>query len=291
MTNTANIKGDILQAAVEAIESTILRTSPTLKENTLKIESKKTVVVGGVRHEIDIYVEVDLGNGYKSVFVFECKNWRDAVGKNEIIIFSEKIKALAAQRGFFIAKSFSKDAKAQAEQDSRLELLVVTEHDPSTLPVPFDFHFVHRNRSNASIEIHFRERGFDPRKLPLESTRDISAGILIHRGTRQPIIEFINELTERIAEENMNHFPSGTLTQGEYERIEAREIAYQPGELVVEEMEVESLSIKYAFKVEVIRPSVTSSFEVQKRGRSHSFASTEIGGVTTDVRITTVEQK
>ncbi len=105
-------KGNELESVVRSIESAILQSSPNLRESTFKIESKKVATVDGVRHEIDVYVEVDIGKGYTAIFIFECKNWQDAVGKNDIIVFSEKIDALQAQRGFFVAKSFTRYAKA-----------------------------------------------------------------------------------------------------------------------------------------------------------------------------------
>src|SRR5689334_20905416 len=63
---------------------------------------------------------VGVAKGYTVTFIFECKNWEDAVGKNEIIIFSEKIDAVSAQRGYFVAKSFTRDAEAQALKDPRM---------------------------------------------------------------------------------------------------------------------------------------------------------------------------
>ncbi len=98
------------------IETTILKASPALTENRFTIENKKIIVAEGVRHEIDILVSVDLSNGYEATFVFECKNWEEKVGKNEIIVFSEKIKATQAQKGFFVARSFTADAQAQASK-------------------------------------------------------------------------------------------------------------------------------------------------------------------------------
>src|SRR5215831_7300392 len=95
-------KGDTLEQAVKAIESAILRAFPGYTESTFRIESKKVLSIGGVRHEIDIYVTVDLGMQYTAVFVFECKNWLEKVGKNEIIVFSEKVKVCNAQKGFFV---------------------------------------------------------------------------------------------------------------------------------------------------------------------------------------------
>jgi Restriction endonuclease len=133
---TARQKGDTLENTVREIESTILHTAPGFSEGTFRIQSKRIVVSDGVRHEIDLYVTAALPTGYEAIFVFECKNWQDKVGKNDIIVFSEKVKATNAQRGFFVAKSFTKDAVAQAEKDPRLELLTAAELDPSSVLVP-----------------------------------------------------------------------------------------------------------------------------------------------------------
>jgi len=117
-------KGNALEAAVLAIEELILRVSPNVKEKTYLIESKKIVSVGGVRHEIDIFVTFELGPGYKPVFIFECKNWKEAVGKNEIIIFSKKIDISHATSGCFVAKAYTSDAVSQAKMDPRITLLL-----------------------------------------------------------------------------------------------------------------------------------------------------------------------
>ena len=114
---TPSERGNALESAVAAIESHILDTSPALREKTFFIEGKKIITVDGVHHEIDIYVTIDLGVGYTSVFIFECKNWQDPVGKNEVIVLSEKIDATQAQHGYLIGKSFTKDAQAQALKD------------------------------------------------------------------------------------------------------------------------------------------------------------------------------
>jgi hypothetical protein len=66
-------KGTSLELAVHAIEAAILRSSPSYQEKTFGIEMKKIVTVAGVRHEVDIWVSVDLGRGYEAFFIFECK--------------------------------------------------------------------------------------------------------------------------------------------------------------------------------------------------------------------------
>jgi hypothetical protein len=58
---TPHAKGTSLELAVQAIETMILRESPSYSEKTFTIDTKKIVTVAGVRHEIDIWVSVDLG--------------------------------------------------------------------------------------------------------------------------------------------------------------------------------------------------------------------------------------
>src|SRR6266699_3105765 len=110
-------KGDALEEAVRLIEQTILHTNPLATGATITIEPKKIVIDDGVKHEVDIFITIDHGKGYKAIFIFECKNWEETVGKNEIIVFSEKIDVVQAQKGYFIAKSFGKYAIAQAQKD------------------------------------------------------------------------------------------------------------------------------------------------------------------------------
>src|SRR5260370_15194144 len=133
-------KGRELERAVHAIEAVILESSPALREKPFLIETRKHIAVGGVHHEIDIFVTVEVAKGYTAIFIFECKNWEAAVGNNEIIVFSEKIDAATAQRGYVVAKSFTKDAEAQALKDPRITLLTATEHNPATTLTPESFH-------------------------------------------------------------------------------------------------------------------------------------------------------
>lgn len=123
MTQSASEKGNGLESAVLGIEQAILRLIPGYNEKTFVIQGKKIFKVNGVTHEVDIWVEVDLGFGYKPVHIFECKNWAQKVGKNKIISFSEKIKVLNATKGYFVAPDFTADAEAQANLDNRMTLL------------------------------------------------------------------------------------------------------------------------------------------------------------------------
>ena len=280
MTNDATKKGNALEDAVRGIETAILRSSPSLQESTFKIESKRIFVIAGVRHEIDVYVEVDLGKGYKSIFIFECKNWEDAVGKNDIIIFSEKIDALQAQRGFFVAKSYSKDAEAQAKKDARIELLTATERNIADTPIPFDFHFIHRDKSKSTATVEFlrRETKGAGKRFDIELTAST-----IYKGQPLEIIKLIGEWVDELADTNLRTFPSGTLPEGNYERSDQLERRFEKDELVVNGMDIGSVLLELKFSVQVIRPALLSNFEIASRGRSIAFASVQMGDATAQV--------
>lgn len=135
-TPTNQEKGDRLERAVRAIEQLILQSHPMYSDRSFRFWSKRILDAGGTHHEIDVWVEVDLGMGYRAVFIFECKNWEEKVGKNEIIVFQEKVRVADAQRGFFVARSFTKDAVAQAAGDRRIELLDAEVLPTDNMPAP-----------------------------------------------------------------------------------------------------------------------------------------------------------
>src|SRR5258708_23985896 len=152
----AQKKGDDLEKAVQLLEAYILGTNPATKEAIVTIEPKKIVNVKGVKHEIDIYITIDYGKGYESIFIFECKNWTKKVDKDEIIIFSKKVEVVNAQTGYFIAKSFTRDAEAQAEQDGRLKLLIATEELDTSTRLIVDFHILLNKDVNSYSNFIFR---------------------------------------------------------------------------------------------------------------------------------------
>ena len=69
-------KDDALENAVAAIEEVILHSSAGLGRKPI-VEKKKIIIVNEIRHEIYVYVTADLAPGYKSIFIFECTNWKE----------------------------------------------------------------------------------------------------------------------------------------------------------------------------------------------------------------------
>jgi hypothetical protein len=259
-------KGNALENAVGVIEHCILQTSPSLKEKTFLIENKKTIVVGSVHHEIDIFVTIDAGPGYKSFFIFECKNWQDAVGKNDIIIFSEKIDVSQAQHGYFVARSFTKDARAQGKKDPRMTLLLASEHDPSTAPLPFGFHVTQSILKHSKLTFYRRGRTHSE-LTPL----DINAVAKLN-GTIIDMRQYVKKWGEQTCGNNLLSFQTVGLPEGTYERSAESKREFLPGELFLNEFDIEYADLSISFNVVISRPAVISYFEVESRGRVATLA-------------------
>jgi hypothetical protein len=281
---TAQEKGDALELAVRGIEAAILRSSPALRENTFRMEGKKIIVVGGVHHEIDVHVEVDMGREYKAIFIFECKNWRDAVGKNEIIVFSEKVAAANAQKGFFVAKSFTRDAEAQAAKDSRMELLHVAEYPADATPIPFSFHYIFQDRDKMVSTLQFVEVGTELS----EGVLDIATVNATRNGGQFNLLTFVNDWINEAVNANLNSFQSQILPQGVYKRSLEAERIFGSGELTINGKEICRARLQTRLPVNVIRPTIVSHFEVTTRGRSITFEPVQFGGAMTQVVMSSV---
>ena len=258
---TPQQKGDALEAAVLAIEELILRTSPNVKEKTYLIESKKLINVGGVHHEIDLFVTFELGPGYNPLYIFECKNWKDAVSKDEIIVFTEKIAAAGAQRGFFVAKSFTSGAVAQANKEPRMELVIAAEHDPASTILPFGY------QSTFTKPLHVKAV-FSKSGVPgTKSVKyDLSQAVATLNGNLLNLLDYMNAWVTAAMNESMLTFPSGTLVDGTYQRECVAERAFAEGLFIVNDTPIQTATITVQFEIYLVRPAVKSHFEINGRG-------------------------
>lgn len=272
-------KGDALELAVQAIEGTILRASPSYHEKTFTIESKKIATVAGVHHEVDIWVSVDLGGGYTALFIFECKNWEASVGKNEIIIFAEKIRALQAQRGFFVAKSFTADAEAQAVQEPRIMLLRVADLPATDVPVPFNFHGVTIGR--VDVQVDFFEPGANDESSRSEGT-DISTATLVIDGVESTAEKYVHEWVVSERDRCVNSFPSALAQEGVHDLRFETERSFGAGEASLIGKEIARVRLVGLVQVAVSKPRIISHFEVATRGRA-LISTLDLGFIQTKV--------
>lgn len=273
-------KGHALEIAVHAIETVILQSSPSLCGQPFEIERRRVVTVGGVRHEIDVFAKVGAAKGYESVFIFECKNWEAPVGKNELIIFSEKIDATVAQRGYFVARLLTKDALSQAAKDPRITILYATEHDPTNIPPPNSFHIA-AQVPTPKASLTFRPEGFEGTEC--ESIMIANDAVMHLRGGAVPLSEYVSLWLKELFDRRLLKFHTNHLAEGIHPMAANDERFFDVGECVIDGQPMEHARIEAEFGVQIIRPAVISDYEVSTRGRVLRLATSSVG----DYRIDT----
>src|SRR6266702_2256214 len=272
--STSQIKGDALEKAVQLLETYILGNNPATKDAIITIEPKKIITVNGVKHEIDIYITIDYGKGYKATFIFECKNWAKKVDKNEIIVFSKKVEVVHSQTGYFIAKSFTRDAEAQAEQDGRLKLLIATEELETSTRLIIDFQiFVNTELNSFSTFI-------------LSPTETLKSGTLtdesfVRYNNEHLLLRTLNErIRQRLIDETMQTAPPTTFVDDACSYKITKTVLFQkPQELIIEGQKCYRLDMTVTWKTRIIRPPIVSKFDIKTRGRVITYDSGEIPSV------------
>lgn len=262
MANRSNPKGRVLEDAVEAIERAILASDPEMANRTIRVHARKRIVVQDVMHEIDLWVELAGPKGYDSLFVFECKNWEDDVTKNEVIIFSEKIRAVGAQRGFIVAREFNDGARAQAKLDPRVQLLDLRKEEFDRLRAPM-FPMIQINESHhAAVKLfppevgRRRGRQIDPAKIKL-----------VENGQRVSFSEWLARWEAELKEERSNRWDTVRLPAGNYTLEISGRRTFAPGTCSFQGAPLDAVEVKLTIPTRIERPVFTGSIEVVGRGR------------------------
>jgi hypothetical protein len=283
---TAHQKGTELEQAIVAIERAILSANPNLSEKSYKISFRRIIVVDGVKHEIDIWVDFELGNGYSSTFIFEAKNWNKTIGKDHIIVFSEKILAANAQSGFFVAKSFSRYALAAAKKDQRIRILQVTDDFPNSSVVD-NFHSVYKDQSKSVADFNLIIKPSDNREIP-KSMQMANASMTLN-GVGIDYVAYSNGLISRVIEEHSSTVQSHTLADDTYTFETARDIILAPDVLLINGVAVERIKLTLTYQFQVVRPKIVSKFDIESRGRAHILEPVSMGSYGTS-QVTIIER-
>jgi hypothetical protein len=223
---TPQDKGDALENAVAAIEEVILRSSARAGTKAI-VEKKKIITVEGVRHEIEVYVTVDLAPGYKPVYIFECKNWKEAVGKNEIIVFSEKINPARATSGCFVAKSYT-HAVGQAKKDPGITLLLVAEHDPAGGDQVFQFFTRTPEMTKLDVTM-FKLGGTGLNATPIsQETSELRCS-----GKLVSLQAHLFKWSLTVCEKDLKAFFEQAVPAGVYHRVVDQELRFKLGQVSI----------------------------------------------------------
>jgi hypothetical protein len=263
---SANVnKGRSLERAVRFIQETILNKKPEFKGAEFTVETNKIVKESDVHHEIDVFVTVHPNTPYQSVYIFECKNWQKPVGKGQISEFADKVAAIGAARGFFVAKELTKDALARIAVDKRLTYISCSDDFES----PLNIELMHAVHDLFPIRIHLKQRGVEPLNPP-RILDGKSAFLFIDREVVS-LTSFIKEQVDDLV------FQDQKQNQSKYRNVSWHwghsgvKIEFDLGECYLNDREIEWLGVYFYFWVEVKSQKIVSRFQLEGQGRAYSF--------------------
>ena len=278
--STSQEKGDLLEDVVESIENFLLSQNPGIQYHTLTIERKKRIVQDDVLHEIDLFVKIDMGNGYEAIYIFECKNWKNNVDKNEIIVFSEKIKATNAAKGFFIAKGFSSYAVSQAKKDTRIELAIANDNldkfPYATLVSSFNSDVKHFDillfhpGNNISIPVDLTTQSVTLNGEVIDLTHYIES--LVNDFVARKYGRSQIDTNLKIVESPENFTVEEPLNDGEHQ-FKDRVSFHFPDDvtLLLDDAKIGKIHTIIDHTVHIIPPVILWQYDVEKRGRVGYF--------------------
>jgi hypothetical protein len=283
MPNPNDEKGRALERAMQFVQENLFKSDPRLAGTNFTIEVRKTVNVAGVRHEIDVLVTTHPGTQHESISIFECKNWKAPVGKNEVIIFADKVAAIRANRGFLVAKSLSKDAQERLKQDSRLIFLRCTEDFFSPLNNLEVVHSVH-DPYGRKVAVKYRDLSRDhPDVLDYTKVKCLWNGKLVD------FLSYVDQLTEELVSDDHKRNKGRYSQGGTHPGHNSVRINYEPGEFVLDDSDIEHLILSMWFTVTVRRRTIFCKFELDGQARVYSFREMEDGVIGTLPQIDILE--
>ena len=259
-------KGDLLENAVMLIEQTVLSNSTGLDRASFRILRNQIRIVDGVRHEIDLVVEINHEHEYNSLFIFECKNTKRPVGKSAIIDFTEKVRALSAQKGFFVSKAYSKHAKAQASLNDRLVLLDAKEYPIEHTRIPIHLHYLNKVSERSRVTI------LPSHHIKIASV-DLDKARCLLNGARIKLRKYVGDWAKECADARINGFPTGEKSSGRYFLHAGDDRAYENETFFIDGNRISKIQLQVEIEVEVFHPSIISHFDIPSRGRVISLES------------------
>lgn len=271
-------KGEQLEVAVHLIEETILKRFPGYSEAAFV--RRRVIRVDDVRHEIDIWVEIAIADGYKPIFIFECKNWQAKIGKNEIIVFTEKIKAVGAQHGYFVATEYTSDAAAQAAEDPRMTLLTA-QQAAGLGRVLEHLHFVGISNQQKSLNVFFDQRYQDAvARLVIAQAKVSLDGAPLDREA------YATDWANALIQAYDSHLPSNRMDEGVYPVSLEDERVFLANQMLFDGIPVERVKLTVTFDLQVAWPRISSIYDVATRGRVAFLDPIKLAGA--DMHVTAV---
>ena len=178
---------------------------------------------------------------------------------------------MSANHGYFVAKSFAKDAEARAQKDHRITLLAATGHNSATSIVPGSFHMTAPASYKPSIT--FRVAGSSGTNVtPL----DVQATTVRLGGSDTLLKKHLDSWVEEIYAERLLKFWTADLPEGVHPMMASALRSFAAGECFIHGKELDQVSMQIEFGVRSFRPPVISDYEVSTRGRVIRLAKVDL---------------
>ena len=270
----SNLIGRQLEDAVRRIEETIIESDPVLKAAGFEIRTREKIRIKGVSHEIDVVVWVNKNTAYSSLHIFECKNWRKPIGKNEVILFAETIAASGAAKGYLVGKKFTKGAEAQALQYAQLRLV----HCSSDFRSPLDLlRPVATTSDFLSLVLSVKQRGVPPQDPPNWLPKE---GVICrHAGGVKSLKAFALAVATEGLREHLGKGGAWPMMEGTRAQRVIRKLEFDENEFWIGDKEIEYMVLDATFLIHSRLPVVTSKYQIEGRGRVYSYESPATQGL------------
>lgn len=243
-----------------------MRSDPEVVGKRFEIEANKIVTVDDVRHEIDVYVKTALGSPYEATWIFECKNWKEPAGKNEVALLAHKVQALGAARGYLVAGQLGKYGRAELKRTDRVDFIPCTDQVLS----PFNnLQLIDTVHAMSLAQVSIKQRGVPP-KVPPEKLNYKNVRCRCE-GKPQTLTTFLEPHIRESLAEDARRNADKYRQPGKYRGEAAFELVGEPGELVINDLDVERMVVGLEFEVHTRRRKVQSKFEFEGRGRVFSL--------------------
>jgi len=228
-------------------------------------------MTSGVPNEIDVLVMGCGNTDFESKFVFECKNWKDPVGKEVVQLFSKVVDEVQATRGFLVAQSITKYAAEQLKSEPRLRYIQCSDDFVGPFSSIEIMHFV-QDILSPTVTIRYRENIGRPTELLAFKAMEC-----LLNGERIDFAGYVdkevNEVSKVVGKEN--HYR--IRYEGTHWVETGREIIYDAKEFVINGHEVQSIYIPFCCFFTSRKPKLVSKFELEGKGISYTFEPVESG--------------
>ena len=265
-------KGDALENSVKLIIESVLESDPTYKGQKFTVETKVRDMTSGVPNEIDVLVLACPKSDYESKFIFECKNWKEPVGKDVVQLFSKVVDEVRATRGFLVAKSITRHASDQIQMEPRIRYIRCSDDFVSPLSSIELVHTLHEVLA-PRVTLKWRTHSSGNESMQLDP-RKVTC---VLNGRRVDFTGFIGSHLDEMADEARSENLSKFNHEGTHWIETGREIRFSENELEVDGHDVESIHIPFFSFVTCRRRKLVSKFELEGRGQAFTFEPVDMG--------------